>query len=295
MKKIFLIINVICFIVMTSCTDDSMDMGKVTYHPSFWFLSSADTVPLVKTFEFDFSNDARANKDIYAEFQFVDNDGKPISSEDMMVYVDGQLLADNSFRVTSADSVKEIKYIFPSTAKGGKHQGYLKLKNHNLHRLDNQQLAPGQTVDVFQWTIYFDKKMNPLAKTLMWIGIVVLSLILFWVLIFRKFVFPTFRAIKKTLIIPNQVPIVIHFQGTRMVVLDNVKHKQSLADKLMKGRVVYISIPSLKSQIQLTPRNKGKSVLFLNRELHYVCYPNPIGLAESSISDNINKEQFRII
>lgn len=280
-------------LLFSSCDDNSISFGTVEYYPSFLWKDS-EMISVNKTFEFEFSQDAQNDPHSYAELQFVDNEGNPISTNVMQVSCGNETYADNKFRIASNIKSKDLTFKFSPEASSGKYQGYLRLISHNLDRIESQPLKPNEKADVFQWTLYFNKSMNPLAKVLMWILIVVLSLILLWFLIIRKMVFPTFRAIKKTLIIPNQAPIVIRFKGARMVVLDSVKHKQTWADRLIKGKVIYISNPNIKSQILLTPRNKGKYVLFTNRKHQYICNPNPIGIEQSSIIDNTNNEQYII-
>lgn len=142
---------------------------------------------------------------------------------------------------------------------------------------------------------YFRHHSNPFVYYLIALFTLLAFVAVLWFVFLQKQFYPRFRNIKKTIIIPNQAPIVIHFKGARMVVLDSARHKQSLVDKLIKGRVVYISIPSIKSQIQLTPTSSGRFVLFISRHLHYVCHPNPIGIAPSTVSDDTNKKQFDII
>lgn len=288
MKKIAHILTLLISLVAISCDDQSIDMGTVTYHPSFLW-SDADTIPLVKTFEFDFSDDAKADPSVFAEFTFVNNDGTPLTQEDLIVFVDGVELKENVFRVTSSDSKKEIKYIFPPTVEGGTHQGYLKLTKHNLHRIGNEQLTPDQTADVFQWTIYFDKRCNPVKKVLMWIvGIVVLC-ILVWKFIGSKIVYPRFRAINKVMIISNQAPIPLYFKDKRMIVIDNQQHKQSLWNRFWTGEIQYIQNRSITTRIKLKPVRRGSQIMFIANGTNYVCTPNPIGIQPSMVKDIINR------
>lgn len=294
MKKIASYVSLLFCVILASCSDNNIDMGTVSYYPPFLFVE-ADTVPLVKTFEFEFSEDAKAEPSVFAEFEFVDNSEKPILPSELMVFVDGKQLKDrNCFRVTSADSKKEIKYIFTPTAKSGKHQGNLRLVRHNLHRLGNVQLALGQCTNVFQWTIYFDKKMNPLKLGLIYFFSILLVCILLWRFLIRKHVFKQFRAINKMVVIPNQAPISIRFKGARMVVLDNAHHKQSLWNSFWTGRIVYKYNSTLTTSITLLPTSKGRKILFKSDPSHYTCVPNPIDVGPSQITDAINHQNITI-
>lgn len=280
-------------VLFASCENKSVSFGTVEYYPDFLWVNSNIT-PVKKTLEFDFSPDAKNDAGSFAEFQFVDNDGKSIPTSEMQVKVDGVTADHNIFRVYSkTDSVK-LEFTFSPDANTGKHQGYLKLINHKLDRLDSQQLSVGQKVDVFQWTLDYDKSMNPLAKILMWILIVVFSLALIWILGVRRFVFPTFRAIRKKMIIPNQAPVVIQFTGARMVILDSVRHKQSLWNRIWTGKIIYKQVPALTVPITFKPTSKGKKILFISKSTNYTCSPNPIDVRPSKITDITYNQQITI-
>lgn len=113
--------------------------------------------------EFSFNDDAKAAKNAFAEFAFVDNNGQSISPKDMIITVDGNALQNNRFFVTPSQNKITIEISFSSDARRGKYQGYLRLVSHNLHRLNNNECI-GQFADAFQWTIYNNKTMNPLEK-----------------------------------------------------------------------------------------------------------------------------------
>lgn len=294
MKKTNVIISLICAMFFLSCTDDSIDMGTVYYSPSFLWVD-ADTIPLKKTFHFEFSDDAKSQGNIFAEFEFVDNNGVPISTDEMMIIIDGKEQPNNRFRVNCNEDSKEISYIFTPSASEGKHQGYLRLVKHNLHRIDNQELSDGQQADLFQWTLYYDKKMNPLAEALKWVAILVFAFVLAWILRLRRCFFPTFNNINKNVFIPNQAPINIRFKGKRMVVLDNVMHKQGWWDKTLRGEILYKQNAAITSPITLKPTSKGKKVLFVANPANYLCSPNPIDNQQpSKVTDVINHQNITI-
>lgn len=293
MRRYYYTILILLASLMSSCKNDAITFGTVEYYPKFLW-KDASITPVQKTFDFDFSEDARNDKNSYAEFQFVDNDGKPISPSELIVYVNGERLKNNIFRVNSDEETKTLSFEFAPDVKKGKHQGYLKLINHNLDRLDSQELTPGQPADVLQWTLRFDKGMNPVVKVLMWIGIVLVSGLLIWIILLRPIFFPRFRAIRKNIIIPNQAPINIRFKGARMVVIDNVKHKQNVLNKVFTGKIIYKYHPAINSTITLIPSNKGRKVLFKASPTSYTCTPNPISLQPSTVTDLVHGNNFVI-
>lgn len=270
---------------MTSCKkDESVSFGTVEYYPSFLWVDSNIT-PVTKTFDFDFSQDAK-DENSFAEFQFVDNEDKPISTNIMQVTIDGKEIANNKFRVNSDVSSKNLIFTFSPNAEEGKHQGYLKLICHSLDRLDSQPLTSNQQVVAFQWTMKYDKRMNPLAKVLMWIGIVIFALLALWFFIFKPIFYPRFGSIQKTFIVPGMTPLIVKFKGTRMVVVAaSHQKKQSRWNRFWTGKILYKTHPAFVSPITFKP-SRGRRVLAKVQAGNYQVMPNPIpGIGAATIID----------
>ncbi|MFA6883715.1 MAG: hypothetical protein WCQ55_01195 [Paludibacteraceae bacterium] len=289
MKNIYVLVAFLVTILFVSCKDESIDMGMVSYHSSFLW-SEAETVPLVKTYEFDFSEDAKHEPECYAEFIFVDNEEKPIDQDEMIVWVDGQKTKDNTFRVNSKESSKEVKFVFTERAEGGKYQGYLKLINHKLHRIDNTQLQQEESVPVFQWTIRYDKRMNPLAKVLVWIVSIVSTMLFLWFVFFRQIFYPQFKKITKTVLIRQNGQIVgqtkLAFKGARMVVFTNKTIKQSFWNRLFMGKIKFLEKPFFTENLTFVPRRKNAQAYGEG----YVIEPNPIPQSGMATIKNVQQK-----
>lgn len=281
--NIFLISTIT--ILLCSCKDDGVSFGDVKYHPSFLWVD-AEMTPVKKVFEFDFSQDAKDDKSTFAEFQFVDNNGKPIATSEMQVFMDGHQLQDNKFVVKSNVTSKELEFTFSPEIKEGKHQGFLKLTNHQLDRLDSQPLYNGQKVDAFQWTLNYDKRMNPLAKVLMWIGIAILAMLVIWFIIFRPIFYPRFGSIQKTFIAPGMAPLIVRFKGARMVVVAaSHPKKQSGWNRFWTGKILYKTYPAFDAPVVFKP-SRGRRVLAKVQAGTYQVMPNPMpGIGSATIID----------
>ena len=292
MKSYSYIISFFFLICFSSCKkDESVTFGTVEYYPSFLWVDSKLT-PVTKTFDFEFSQDAK-DYDSYAEFQFVDNGGQAISTDIMQIKVDGETCPDNRFRISSDMASKEVTFEFSPNAQDGKHQGYLKLVSHQLDRLDSQPLTERKKVDAFQWTLKYDKRMNPLAKVLMWIGICLLAIFVIWLVILRPILFQRFKNIKKGIYFKDSPPITINFKGARLVVLDSKSHKQSNWDKLFKGKIIYKQHPALLTKITMKPHSHG--VMVVTDTSKYIITPNPMPRIGSAImKDLINRTNIEI-
>ena len=285
MKKSFYILFYIILICLSSCKkDESVSFGTVEYYPDFLWVDSK-TMPVKKILDFDFSEDAK-NYDSYAEFQFVDNEGKVISADIMQVVIDGKECPENRFRIGSDMTSKELTFIFSPDADEGKHQGYLKLVNHQLDRLDSQPLTANQQVDAFQWTLNYDKHMNPLAIVLMWLLISIVAMVTIWQVCSRLFFYPRFGSIQKTFNVPGMAPLIVKFKGARMVVLAaSHPKKQSAWNRFWTGKILYKTHPAFVSPIVFKPR-KGRKVLAKVQAGTYQVLPNPMpGIGVATIID----------
>lgn len=259
-------------------------MGKVFHYDDFLFVRGK-IVPINHAIEFSFNDDAKADKNAFAEFAFVDNNGKVVSPKDMIITVDGEKLSDNRFCVTPSHEKVNIEISFPSGAKKGKHQGYLRLVNHNLHRLNNNECA-GQKADAFQWTVYNSKTMNPLAKALMWLDILVASALLLWFIVIKPIKYPRFSKFRKMVLVKKNgvvaAQFTCNFKGARRVIFAMSKQHQSALNKLFTGRIDTIVNPVFEEPITFLPRNKKKAMA---KGKGYLFNPNPIpqsGVAEIS-------------
>lgn len=264
---------------------EGQKMGKVSHYDEFLFVRGK-IVPINHSIEFSFNDDAKAYSDAFAEFEFVNNSGQVISSNEMIVTVDGEKLNNNRFRVTPSHDKVNIEISFPSGSRRGKHQGYLRLVNHNLHRLNSHECI-GQTADAFQWTVYNNKTMNPLAKALMWLGIFAASALLLWFMVIKPIKYPRFSKFRKMVLVKKNGVIAsqftCNFKGARRVIFATKKQPQSALNKLFTGRIDTIVNPIFEEPITFLPRKKRKAMA---KGKGYIFNPNPIpqsGVAEISV------------
>lgn len=264
-----IILSIILFLI--SCKDNSISFGTVEYYPDFLWVD-ANIKPVSKTFVFDFSEDAKNDSHSFAEFQFVDNNGNPISTEVMQVYDKGEQLKENKLRVGSEVDSKMLTFQFSPNAKSGKYQGYLKLINHRLDRLDSQPLRAGQKVDAFQWTLYFEKGKNPLAKGLMWLAIILGGLLFFWFSVLKRIFYPRIRLTRMELSSKKGYYVNKKINGARKVIISNKRNKQSFLNKLFTGEILYIVNEIWTSPWDLSPKDR-KKVAKINLHGKYMITP----------------------
>lgn len=288
MKTHTIILLLLIGLHLYSCSNDDIALGTVKYHSDFLWVDS-NIVPIEKVFDFEFSQDAKNDKKSFAEFQFVDNEGVAIPTDVLAITVDGEKLKNNRLRISSNEHSKKIVFSFSPEAKAGKYQGYLALVNHNLDRVDNKVLTKGDIVNVFQWTLHFEKCLNPLAKFLIWLSLTIVSLLIIWFSILRPIIFPKFGTFRKSVLVQRNGIMVgqlnVNFKGAKKIVFSNNVIKQSKWNRLFTGEIRTVKNQEFEFPLTFVPHRNNAVV----HGIGYTIKPNPIprsGTATISNSKN---------
>lgn len=262
-------------------------LGSVEFYPKFLWCEEK-LITLTDTLFLNFNNDAKENQG-KAEFRFVDNDGSSFSHDDLKVLING--VDSKVISVSAKDSFVVMTFSFHPTSKEGKYQGYLKLVNHNLEQDGHTILEGNKENNSLKWQIHYNKLMNPLAKLLMWIGIVILSILFIWFILVKPIVYPTFKKFRKNIIIEKSQQIVsqckVDFTGARKVVFSNKKIKQSFFNKIFCGKIVtYVNI-DFDTPVTFTPTSNRMAANAVGRIYNII--PNPIQRSGNATITNAHK------
>lgn len=255
-----------------------LEFGTVVYTPGFLWTKD-QTKPVTLNIDYSFSPDAKMNKVIYASFQFVDNEGKPMDGTTMTVEFKGDTLSDNILNIKSDVQQSMLSILFNPHAEAKTYQGYFRLIDHNLDRVESHEARGEEYIDLFQWTIRYEKKMNPLEKTLLWILAIVLICLFIWFVCLRNSIYPKFQNVRKRITIKKDgqtiamIPLP-DFKGCRMFVLTNTPVKQSILERIFIGNIKYLVNPEFTNQIVLVPANRKNFIAV--RARNYLVNPNPL-------------------
>lgn len=263
-------------------------LGEVVYYPKFWW-SQEKSEELSNVLQLQPSDDAAANN-CYVEFEFVDKDGKIIPTSELRIKVDDVLLDRNRFTANCNKDTYTIKFEYTPKAKGGKHQGYLRLVSHNIDRCGNHDLSScNDCIDVLCWHINYVKKMNPIATGLLIFVIVILGVILLWFVVFCPIIYPRFGSAQKTFTAPGMAPLIVKFKGARLVIVSATpQKKQSLWNRFWTGKVMYKIHPAFTAPIAFKP-SKGRRILTKHPIGAYQVMPNPIPYVGTATITDIAK------
>ena len=232
MKTRLHLLFAISAILLAACQEEEdlpkTCFGECSYYPSFLW-SDADTCGVTKHLYLDFSDDAKEDEEAFAEITFVDKEGNAIPDDILEIAIDGVVIKDNTFKVYSTETEKEVKLRFLPKAESGNHQGYIKLVSYNhLDRFGDLELSGGPVKDMsWRWDLYFNKCMNPLAKVMMWIGICLFASLAVWFTLLKSFFYPRIRLLRLELSTKKGYYVNKKINGSRMVVVTNSYKPQS--------------------------------------------------------------------
>lgn len=228
---------------------------KCTEHASFlWSKAHNDTI--TETIRFAFNEGAQKQKgSLTLQLRGYDKKDKPIRN---IHFLDASGKAITSLQLNADETSREIRITFPKNASKGKYYVKLVADGQRLDRIGNSDHTSG--VELATWTVRYGHKMNPLAKGLLWLAIIVVSALLIYRCCIVPALYPRFGNIQKTILVNGDYRKALKFRGKRLVVLTPQSRRQSLWNKFWTGTILYYTIPELPGEIQLRPRGKRKKV-----------------------------------
>ncbi len=175
MKDIVKIFTLIAIIgTFSSCKEDVQGViwGETEYYSDFIGYNYSPVI-MEKVLELEFNDDAKRLIHNPVEFEVVElsEDGFYVKAEDIKVYKNGELCSENQFSIATTDTEVTIGIEFLPEASEGFHKVYIHERNlRGLDRVDYTEFGDGIVV----------KKENIINPLAWWLGIVLASLILIY-------------------------------------------------------------------------------------------------------------------
>ncbi len=299
MSKGLLLLLLVSFFVLSSCENKenyigpTTDFGTAEYYKPFLF-SKSDTLRLTKSLNYDF-NDHAVEKESSIKIKFVDTAQKILSDKNIQFYINGELIKDNQFDLKSTDSEKgtlkiglELLPDYPD----GYTSGFLSISNHSLDLVNNNDLKTSSEKRIFKWEANHKLVMNPLKKSLFWIAVIVIAVLLTWFLVFRNMLHPKFKKGKIQILSPYFGGVSFN-RNTKLVVFTNTFKKQKILNRIFTGKIIYEVNSVYSEDIILRPSrgNKIKIKLPVGARIK----PSVINLEKfSNYSIKLNTEKIEI-
>lgn len=240
------IINPTVRVEMTNKPERSLEtiseeasMGKATWYDSFLFWGASDPDTLSVDLKAVFNDEAKKDGSA-VQLSIADSDG----GNDFQLLYNGQPVENGLIILRSNENTPSIlSIIFNPNAKEGAR--YLSIKAKAKEELDKINDEP---VEQYQLSLRakYAVNWNPLKTILMWLCILILAALLLWLLMVRRFVYPSIGV--RTIQITDPYFSKVNVKGKRRVVFTNKNMKQSLLSRIFTGEILY-----KKNEIWTTP------------------------------------------
>lgn len=214
----------------------ALQFGEVkSYAPQFGHqpYKKILTVPI----ELKFNKEA-IEKQSFIELEWVNTNGKmPIN---VNYFVNGTKMLDNKIRFNAKDFTGpkrvELGLQFMEGIAEGKHNGYLKIKQSDLDRVDSFDLNNATQIEIFRWQARFTKTLHPIIKGLIAAILTIIAFHLLWFLIMKPIFYPKFKRGEFEMLEPTYHSIKL--KGYRQFHLGSKeKIKQGFISKFYTGKI----------------------------------------------------------
>lgn len=276
-NKLSLIILAVVSVLATGCTNkndkNTVLWGKTdTYDPFLWKKQTPDT--LKQTLCFDFNDDAVKYMSAPLKLGIFekDEDGhlSQVKSSEMELFVNGKPVEGNIICVNASEKEVEVGVVFNTAAEDKIHYWYIKsIDTTGLDRINDRDTY-GNDEAVMEIKLQKHHVMNPLAKGLMWLGIIILAALILWFMMLKKMIFPTFRVTRLQLVGPEPYCSQLKIKGYRKCILSASPKKQNWLNRVFTGAIKYETNPIWSAPIELKPRDKKSVRIYPDKTTYMV-------------------------
>lgn len=276
-NKLSMIILAVISMLTIGCSKENdkntVLWGKTnTYDPFLWKKQTPDT--LKQTLCFDFNDDAVKYMSSPLKLGVFEKDEnghlRQVKPDEMELFVNGKPVEGNVISVDASEKEAEIGVVFNSNAENKTHYWYIKpIDTTGLDRINDRD-SYGNDEAVMEIKLQKHHVMNPLAKGLMWLGIIVLAALILWFTILKTMVFPTFRVTRLQLEGPAPYFSQLKIKGYRKCMLSASPKKQNWLDRIFTGAIKYETNPIWSTPIVIEPRNRKSVRIYPDKNTYMI-------------------------
>lgn len=259
---------------------DETDMGKATWYDSFLFWGASDPDTLKVDLKAAFNDEAKKDGSV-VKLQIKNaDDGK-----DFQLFFNGQPLNGNSIMLKAKDVDHSIlSVVFNPEAKEGKR--YFTINTTVKQELDN---INDQPVEQYEMTLRskYVVNWNPLKIILMWLGIIFFTVLLWWFLLIKRFVYPSIDI--RTIQINDPYFCKVNVKGKRRVVFTNKKIEQPLLNRIFTGEILYKTNDIWTSPLAFESGKRRKTLRVMRtKDYTFEPYSSSLKAPNDYIVENVN-------
>ncbi|MCD4675619.1 MAG: hypothetical protein K8S18_06425 [Desulfobacula sp.] len=217
------IISIILIAILGSCQNNvnsiaaKIDFGECGYYKSFlWSNTTIDT--LKKTLEVQFNPTVRHHPDAYITLEVIIHDKKGnLSLNDFDLIIDNIKQPKNEIVLYAIDFGNKneitIGIVFKTHAIDDTYKGFIRVSDYQDIDIVNNSSSLDTAPAIFKWEADFERKMNPLLKTILFIIISILILLFIWFVFLQRKLYPRFKGGQIIISVPDNEETRINLAG----------------------------------------------------------------------------------
>lgn len=232
--------------------------GGVKWYDSFLWNEAAETRKVEWDLAPVFENELAASN-MKLKFQIPDH-----IDNDFQASFNGQPIKHGEILTISPAMGKAIFQVqFDHNAKTGKR--YFHLATVGSSDLDLINGIPTGDYEGISLRTSYSIGWNPLKTVMVWLGIAILGLLILWLLVLKRILFPTIKMSKVEFTGPGAYYASKKIRGLRKVVLTSEKKSQNILSKIFTGEVRYVRAEHFTPALSILPAG-GKGKVKLRQE-----------------------------
>ena len=257
---VLMVLACLCFCSCETFSDKKADLkfGEIKeLYPAFGTDYKASI--LEKKLQLDF-NQYAVLENSYVDLEFVNKDGQAING--IKFFVDGQPFKyPNYVRLRAKDydnKTIRLGLQFLEGIEEKNHKGFIRIKNSDLDRVDDTDLASTTNPEIYRWTARYTKRMHPVVVGLLIFLATVLACLLLWFILFKRIFYPRFKGGEFEFLKPDLGSVRI--KGYRKFIMGGEeKVKQGTLSKIFTGKIGQ-ALRGEAFQLELNPHKKRGTI-----------------------------------
>ncbi len=207
---------------------------------------------------------------------YLDENGNylPVNSSKgrhITVLQNGKALEGSDIVIRPVDKNLDLQFRFNKVANPGTYRLFLKILDcGDLDQINGEEAKAGHVIGTgLEWQVKYEYGLNPLLIGLIWLCIIIVAILVLWFALLRWIIFPTFAFDNLQVtyfdgeVRKGREDCTLH--GARKIICSASPNSQSGLNKLICGRIEYLTNPFWATTVEMTPC--GSDGIAVNEDL----------------------------